>query len=596
MGKERNWRCGFQRLHTYILEKKRMVTSSKVFAVCVVAMVAMAGVATVKAQEEDCLSVAETAVAANFTTLVAAASAAGLVDFLSNKTLANTILAPTDEAFADLLDTLDISAEELLGSGDLLFSVLTYHVIPGIVDTGSPIVTFEGVGSDASVIQADIEACLSVIHVIDSVLLPLELLDPEPEEVDPGFIDDTLAPANVTAPVADECLSVAETAVAANLTILVAAVQAAGLVDELSDKSLEATILAPTDEAFVKLLTDLNTTAEELLASGEVLESVLGYHVIPAVAFSTDLFDGQVLPTSLGENLTVSLADGVTFIGAGSSANVVQADVEACLSVIHVIDEVLLPDAIAPPPPSGPTEVGEGEECQGTVSPEFQTVCAPGLECITPPGVFGAPGICTAVPSCLSIAETAIATPELSSLVAALQAVDLADDLLDKSLSETVLAPNNDAFEELLTALSLNFSDLAAQPELLTAVLVYHALPVGPVFAADLTDGANLPTFNTAANLTVDLSEGVTFAGVGSSASVVTADIEACDSVIHIIDSVLLPEDLLPAAPEPDAPATGGGVAFGPCTVGADCESGVCFGDFETSFFFLFDIFRSCAP
>merc|ERR1712060_457123 len=160
---------------------------------------------------------------------------------------------------------------------------------------------------------------------------------------------------------------------------------------------------------------------------------------------------------------------------------------------------------------------------------------------------------------------------------AALQAVDLADDLLDKSLSETVLAPNNDAFEELLTALSLNFSDLAAQPELLTAVLVYHALPVGPVFAADL-------------------SEGVTFAGVGSSASVVTADIEACDSVIHIIDSVLLPEDLLPAAPEPDAPATGGGVAFGPCTVGADCESGVCFGDFETSFFFLFDIFRSCAP
>lgn len=558
--------------------------------------------------------------------MVAAASAAGLVDFLSNKTLANTILAPTDEAFADLLDTLDISAEELLGSGDLLFSVLTYHVIPavafaadlvdgaelptlnpdgktlivdlspGIVDTGSPIVTFEGVGSDASVIQADIEACLSVIHVIDSVLLPLELLDPEPEEVDPGFIDDTLAPANVTAPVADECLSVAETAVAANLTILVAAVQAAGLVDELSDKSLEATILAPTDEAFVKLLTDLNTTAEELLASGEVLESVLGYHVIPAVAFSTDLFDGQVLPTSLGENLTVSLADGVTFIGAGSSANVVQADVEACLSVIHVIDEVLLPDAIAPPPPSGPTEVGEGEECQGTVSPEFQTVCAPGLECITPPGVFGAPGICTAVPSCLSIAETAIATPELSSLVAALQAVDLADDLLDKSLSETVLAPNNDAFEELLTALSLNFSDLAAQPELLTAVLVYHALPVGPVFAADLTDGANLPTFNTAANLTVDLSEGVTFAGVGSSASVVTADIEACDSVIHIIDSVLLPEDLLPAAPEPDAPATGGGVAFGPCTVGADCESGVCFGDFETSFFFLFDIFRSCAP
>lgn len=258
------------------------------------------------------------------------------------------------------------------------------------------------------------------------------------------------------------------------------------------------------------------------------------------------------------------------------------------------------------PTPSGPTEVGEGEECNGTLSPEFQTVCAPGLECVVPPGPglgyrVGATGICTApTPSpsdCLSVAETAIATPDLSSLVAALQAVDLADDLSDKALSETFLAPTNDAFEELLTALSLTFTELAAQPELLSAVLLYHALPVGPVFSSQLEDGATIPTLNPDnATLTVDLSDGVTFVGVGSSANVIQADIEACESVIHVIDQVLLPVDLLPAAPEPDAPATGDGVAFGPCTVGADCASGICFGDIETSFFFLFDFFRSCSP
>ena len=107
-----------------------------------------------------------------------------------------------------------------------------------------------------------------------------------------------------------------------------AAVSSAGLIDFLSNKTLAVTVLAPTDEAFANLLTTLDISAEELLSS-DLLTDVLNYHIIPAVAFAADLTDGATLPTQNGETLNVSLADGVTFEGVGSSASVVFADVPA---------------------------------------------------------------------------------------------------------------------------------------------------------------------------------------------------------------------------------------------------------------------------
>merc|ERR1711920_628972 len=384
----------------------------------------------------------------------------------------------------------------------------------------------------------------SVIHVIDSVLLPIPVPTPEeptPEE-DPDFVDDSIPADQDPA----ECLSIAETAVAANLTTLVAAVTAAGLADFLSDKSQTLTVLAPTDEAFAELLATLGATPDELLSNTDLLTSVLTYHVIDFPVFAADLVDGAEVPTENGASLTVSLADGVTFQGIGSSANVVTPDVTACESVIHVIDSVLLP--IPVPSPEEPT-------------PE------------------------ESVPAeCLSIAETAVAA-NLTTLVAAVTAAGLADFLSDKSQTLTVPAPTDEAFAELLATLGATPDELLSNTDLLTSVLTYHVIET-PVFAADLVDGAKVPTSN-GESLTVDLSDGVSFIGVGSTASVVSADVTACDSVIHVIDAVLLPE------PSDDSEGAG---AFSPCTVGADCASGVCFGDFQSSFFFLFEAFRTCSP
>jgi uncharacterized surface protein with fasciclin (FAS1) repeats len=77
---------------------------------------------------------------------------------------------------------------------------------------------------------------------------------------------------------------------------------------------------------------------------------VLSYHVIPSGAvLSSQLQNGQQVPTALAGAgpLTVSLQGGsVSFQGAGSSATVVAADIKAGMSVVHVVDDVLLPAGV----------------------------------------------------------------------------------------------------------------------------------------------------------------------------------------------------------------------------------------------------------
>ena len=127
--------------------------------------------------------------AGNFTTLVAALEEAGLVETLSGEG-PFTVFAPTDDAFADALVALDVTAEELLAD-PTLGDILTYHVVPGEVLAadvvgldGQDVVTVNGATiavsldgetvmiNDATVTTVDLAASNGVIHVIDAVLLP----------------------------------------------------------------------------------------------------------------------------------------------------------------------------------------------------------------------------------------------------------------------------------------------------------------------------------------------------------------------------------------------------------------------------------------
>merc|ERR1712222_239341 len=99
---------------------------------------------------------------------------------------------------------------------------------------------------------------------------------------------------------------------------------------------------------------DLSVLVEALTAAGladtEALTNVLTFHVVPDVAaMSSDLTDGQMLPTMEGDDLTVDLSMPDKVAINPGDAEVIIPDIEACMAVIHVIDKVLVPPA-APMP------------------------------------------------------------------------------------------------------------------------------------------------------------------------------------------------------------------------------------------------------
>ena len=283
----------------------------------------------------------------SFTTLVAAVQQAELVDALKAEG-PYTVFAPTDDAFAALLEETEMSAEDLLGAENLT-DILLYHVVAGefdaasvielvgendyvLVDTlaGIPVKVSVDMGNvyinDAMVILPDVEASNGIIHVIDSVILP---------------------PSKTITDIVVESAGMEEDA---EFTVLLAAVSEAGLAETLAGEG-PFTVFAPTDAAFADALEALGITAEDLLAS-EDLPSILLYHVVGGeeALYSNDvaaaLADadamGIMVETLNGASFTVTAdEDGIYVDGA----QIVITDILASNGVIHVIDAVILPPA-----------------------------------------------------------------------------------------------------------------------------------------------------------------------------------------------------------------------------------------------------------
>ena len=125
---------------------------------------------------------------------------------------------------------------------------------------------------------------------------------------------------------------------AGSFTTLVAAVQAAGLVDTLKGDG-PFTVFAPTDEAFADLP---EGTIESLLeaANKEQLVAILTYHVVPGKVMSADIAGKELMVESVqGSKIEVNATSGVKV----DDATVVTADIETSNGVIHVIDKVMMP-------------------------------------------------------------------------------------------------------------------------------------------------------------------------------------------------------------------------------------------------------------
>lgn len=138
----------------------------------------------------------------------------------------------------------------------------------------------------------------------------------------------------------DEKADIVDTAVAAgSFETLVAAVKAADLVDTLKGEG-PFTVFAPTDEAFAKLP---DGTLESLLLpeNKEKLQAILTYHVVSGKVMAETAATLDSAKTVNGQSIDISSYNGAVKV---DGATVVTADIETSNGVIHVIDEVILPE------------------------------------------------------------------------------------------------------------------------------------------------------------------------------------------------------------------------------------------------------------
>ena len=268
-------------------------------------------------------------------------------------------------------------------------------------------------------------------------------------------------------------------------TTLVAAVQAADLVETLSGEG-PFTVFAPTDDAFAKLPAG---TLEELLKpeNKQQLTDILLYHVVAGKVMAADVVGLTEAETALGKKVMVKLENEKVFI---NEAEVVITDIEASNGVIHVIDTVILP-------------------------PAEETV--------------------------MDIVDTAVADGRFTTLVAAVQAAELVDTLKGEG-PFTVFAPTDEAFAKL-PAGTLDELLKAENKQQLTDILLYHVM-AGKVMAADVSDGL-IADSALGTSLFFKLDMGNAYV---NEAQIIITDIEATNGVIHVIDTVILPKDIVDAA------------------------------------------------
>merc|ERR1719239_725320 len=133
-----------------------------------------------------------------------------------------------------------------------------------------------------------------------------------------------------------------------------------------------------------------------------------------------------------------------------------------------------------------------------------------------------------------TIAELAIATPQLSTLLAAVKAADLVETLSGEG-PFTVFAPTNEAFAEIpKDALDA----LLADKEALTAVLLRHVVPGAALTAQDVPVGSTDVKTAGGEEITVTRDNYIKVKSSAGGAGVVAFDVLATNGVVHLVDTV----------------------------------------------------------
>lgn len=503
-----------------------------------------------------------------------------------------TVFAPTNEAFNNLIATLETTPEDLLAQTDLLTTVLLYHVIPGEFFSdqvagldGQSVTTAlgeNGIGVEivdgevvlngiVNVIQTDIDASNGVIHVIDEVLLPqsvLDMLNAEADEDDmdmmnEGFTNIRVAHYSPDTPAVDVYVN-GEVAIEAlaypMMTDFITlpsgtyeiAVAPAGT-------SIEDAAIGPAEfelpaDAFVTIPAVGSLEAGTLTVSVVVEDfSELGEDEAHVTVFHA-IEDAPPVDVYAGESILIqSLSFPGTFTTEAGTPNdgAFELDVPAGTYDLLVVPENETDPVVL--------DLSGTELVAGTYYfvAAIGTLDAPDVA-LTAIDSATAENLRTALTGegmmeddmgdedmegdmdgeMGTIVDIAISDPNFSTLVDAVVAAELTETLSGEG-PFTVFAPTNDAFAAALEALGISAEDLLADTQTLTDILLYHVVS-GEVLAEDVValDGQAVVTAQ-GAEITISVRDGNVF--LNDNIQVTMTDIQASNGVIHVIDGVLLP-------------------------------------------------------
>jgi transforming growth factor-beta-induced protein len=295
---------------------------------------------------------------------------------------------------------------------------------------------------------------------------------------------------NNTEEIPDESNTIVDVASAdENFSVLIDALELTDLKDALADENAEYTVFAPTNDAFSDLLTELGYDELEDVPNDD-LKEILLYHVLAGKAEANEVENGYYSTLADGpqDGYTLSMYINMDDEMINSRASITATDIMADNGVIHVVDKVILP---------------------------------------------------------LSLSGHAAANSAFSVLEEVVEKAGLSETLNNSSLSFTVFAPVDDAFNQLFTNLGFTLDDLSLED--LQPILLYHVV-TGFLPSADIESGY-VTTLSQIGeqfvSLQVSLGDNIILNG---NSNVIIEDVVATNGIIHAIDEVLIPPEVVDLA------------------------------------------------
>jgi uncharacterized surface protein with fasciclin (FAS1) repeats len=284
-----------------------------------------------------------------------------------------------------------------------------------------------------------------------------------------------------------------------SFTTLVSLVKKAGLVSTLAEGG-PFTVFAPTNQAFANLEKKNPALFKQVTSSKKLLQAVLTYHVIgkriPAASAIAAAQKNATLKMVQGERAALSFKSGRIVING--SARVILPDINASNGIIHAINAVIVPPSLVKKPVPPPTK---------------------------------------------SVVEIAAGGSQFSTLVSLLQQAKLVETLSGTG-PFTVFAPTNEAFDKLQASAPDTFKAVTSDPALLAKVLTYHVVAGDIMSKQAIAVAQQNGSVTSVANEPIALSIVNGKLTLNGSSTVTTADVDATNGVVHVIDTVIVPPSL----------------------------------------------------